>query len=65
MYQMPPPKPYQDCREVIHVAIFFDGTGNNDEIDGVTKKWSNVARLYLAAKLAAQSVGAARIIPFT
>lgn len=50
-----PPKPYQDCREVIHVAIFFDGTGNNDEIDGVTKKWSNVARLYLAAKLAAQS----------
>ncbi len=49
------PKPYQDCRDVIHIAIFFDGTGNNDYIDGASKKWSNVARMYFAAKLAAQA----------
>lgn len=48
------PKEKQDCRDVIHISIFFDGTGNNDEIDKGKKKWSNVARLYQAARLAAQ-----------
>jgi hypothetical protein len=49
------PSPRQDCRDVLHISIFFDGTGNNDKKDGDTKKWSNVARLYLAATLAAQA----------
>jgi len=34
--------------------FFFDGTGNNDRVDTEKKKWSNVARIYLAAQLAAQ-----------
>lgn len=48
-----PPTPVQDCRDVIHIAVFFDGTGNNDEVDQAKKKWSNVARLYYSARLAA------------
>lgn len=48
------PTPRQDCRDVLHVSIFFDGTGNNERLDASKKKWSNVARLYQAARLAAQ-----------
>lgn len=44
----------QDCYDVLHISIFFDGTGNNDRVDTEKKKWSNVARMYLAAQLAAQ-----------
>lgn len=44
-----PPGPLQYCRDVVHIAIFFDGTGNNNEKDTATKSWSNVARMYAAA----------------
>lgn len=47
------PKPTQDCRDVIHIMIFFDGTGNNEKLDNEKKKWSNVARIYQAAYMAA------------
>jgi hypothetical protein len=23
------PGPFQDCSDVIHISVFFDGTGNN------------------------------------
>jgi hypothetical protein len=47
------PTPFQDCRDVIHIAIFFDGTGNNKDDDRDKKKWSNIARLYESARYAA------------
>ena len=45
-----PPGPFQDCRECVHIALFFDGTGNNRFEDEATQSWSNVARLFLAAR---------------
>lgn len=48
------PEPRQDCTDVLHISIFFDGTGNNNEKDANKKKWSNVARLYRAAQFSAQ-----------
>lgn len=44
-----PPSPFQDCRDVVHLSVFFDGTGNNWENDAATKSWSNVGRMYDAA----------------
>jgi hypothetical protein len=41
--------PHQDCRDVVHIAIFFDGTGNNNDKDTAVKKWSNVGRIFEAA----------------
>lgn len=43
------PTPLQDCRDVVHISIFFDGTGNNLEEDAASKSWSNVGRMYRAA----------------
>ncbi|KQQ39191.1 hypothetical protein ASF61_22280 [Duganella sp. Leaf126] len=43
------PGPFQDCHDVVHIAIFFDGTGNNREADLPIKSWSNVGRMYDAA----------------
>lgn len=52
--------PFQDCREVVRLSLFFDGTGNNKEFDGKVKskdgevtlnKWSNVGRLYQAMQV--------------
>ena len=43
------PSPLQDCRDVVHLSVFFDGTGNNWEKDTSTKSWSNVGRMYDAA----------------
>lgn len=45
-----PPGPFQDCRECVHIALFFDGTGNNRFDDDATQRWSNVARLFFAAR---------------
>lgn len=39
----------QDCADVVNISIFFDGTGNNKAADEKEKKWSNPARLWLAA----------------
>jgi hypothetical protein len=49
-----PPGPFQDCRDVIHISVFFDGTGNNKDEDNDAKKWSNVARMFLATFLRSQ-----------
>jgi hypothetical protein len=46
-----PPSPFQDCRDVVHLSLFFDGTGNNWEKDAPTKSWSNVGRMFDAAIL--------------
>ena len=27
------PGPFQDCSYVIHISVFFDGTGNNKKTD--------------------------------
>ena len=43
------PGPFQDCSDVVHIAVFFDGTGNNRDEDEASKKWSNVARMFDAA----------------
>lgn len=44
------PEPTQDCSDVVHISIFFDGTGNNRDKDNAPKsKWSNVARMFDAA----------------
>jgi Uncharacterized alpha/beta hydrolase domain (DUF2235) len=44
------PEAQQDCRECVHIALFFDGTGNNRFADDDEQKWSNVARLFFAAR---------------
>lgn len=41
----------QDCSDVVHISVFFDGTGNNKEADETLKKWSNVARTWESADL--------------
>ena len=28
-----PPTAKQDCSDVVHLSIFFDGTGNNKKVD--------------------------------
>lgn len=43
------PEPSQDCTDIVHIALFFDGTGNNREEDEADQSWSNVARIYEAA----------------
>jgi hypothetical protein len=43
------PSAKQDCSDVVNVSVFFDGTGNNMEVDNTDHKWSNVARMWLAA----------------
>jgi hypothetical protein len=45
-----PPSPCQDCKDVVHLAFFFDGTGNNLQADNEKRKWSNVARLFMSAR---------------
>ncbi|CAD6532982.1 T6SS phospholipase effector Tle1-like catalytic domain-containing protein [Paraburkholderia sabiae] len=47
------PGPKQDCSDVVHIAVFFDGTGNNKDVDEPLKKWANPARMYVAAQIAA------------
>lgn len=47
------PGPFQDCRDVIHISVFFDGTGNNKDADEGVRKWSNPARMWRAAEMAA------------
>jgi hypothetical protein len=42
------PEPTQDCSDVVNISVFFDGTGNNRNLDLATKSWSNPARLYSA-----------------
>lgn len=50
-----PPGPFQDCADVIHISVIFDGTGNNKDADEADQKWSNVARMWRAAVMRAAS----------
>ncbi|MFW1808209.1 T6SS phospholipase effector Tle1-like catalytic domain-containing protein [Acinetobacter ursingii] len=45
-----PPMAKQDCTDVVHISVFFDGTGNNKDADEDKKKWSNPARLWRNAQ---------------
>ncbi len=44
-----PPTAKQDCSDVVHISVFFDGTGNNKDADEEKKKWSNPTRLWRTA----------------
>jgi hypothetical protein len=46
--------PTQDCSDVIHISVFFDGTGNNKDADEAAQKWSNPARIWRSAQLFAE-----------
>lgn len=45
----------QDCSDVVHISIFFDGTGNNKDIDEKEAKLSNVARIWRSARIFSDS----------
>lgn len=49
------PGPFQDCSDVLHISVFFDGTGNNKDDDDALKKWSNVARIFSSSAFFARS----------
>lgn len=49
------PTAEQDCSDVIHISVFFDGTGNNKDRDEEDKKWSNPARIWRSARIFADS----------
>lgn len=57
-----PPGPFQDCSDVVHISLFFDGTGNNKDADEATRKWSNVARMWRSAQLLADDLKARHAI---
>lgn len=43
------PGSFQDCSDIVHISVFFDGTGNNRKNDDEKKKWSNIARMFDSA----------------
>jgi len=45
------PMPKQNCSDIVNISVFFDGTGNNKDVDEVDQKWSNPARIWRAAQL--------------
>lgn len=57
------PTPAQDCRSVVHLQLFFDGTGNNHDADTASKKWSNVSRMYWSAVRFSLTEGVINVIP--
>lgn len=44
------PGPEQTCSDVVNISIFFDGTGNNKDVDEPLMRWSNPARIWRAAQ---------------
>lgn len=44
------PNPKQSCSDVVNISVFFDGTGNNKDVDKPLMRWSNPARLWRAAQ---------------
>lgn len=48
------PTPKQNCSDIINISVFFDGTGNNKDVDELDQKWSNPARIWRAAQLLGQ-----------
>lgn len=49
------PGPFQDCSDVVHISVFFDGTGNNNDEDDALQKWSNVGRVFSSSAFFARS----------
>lgn len=49
--------PVADCQQEPWLTFYFDGTGNNEEIDAPTHEHSNVARLYRARKADIKALG--------
>ncbi|EZQ10004.1 T6SS phospholipase effector Tle1-like catalytic domain-containing protein [Acinetobacter sp. Ver3] len=45
-----PPQSKQDCKDVVHISVFFDGTGNNLEKDQDKGKLANPAKLWRNAQ---------------
>jgi hypothetical protein len=41
----------QNCAETLNISVYFDGTGNNKDIDEPLMRWSNPARIWRAAQL--------------
>lgn len=41
----------QRCSDTVNISVFFDGTGNNKDVDEAKMCWSNPARLWRAAQL--------------
>jgi hypothetical protein len=44
------PSPKQNCADIVNISIFFDGTGNNKDVDEPLMRWSNPARIWRAAQ---------------
>lgn len=55
------PAAKQDCSDIVNISLFFDGTGNNKAVDEKPRKWSNVARIWLSASMAANDAVAKNI----
>ncbi|WP_286743458.1 T6SS phospholipase effector Tle1-like catalytic domain-containing protein [Aquabacterium sp. UBA2148] len=53
----PQATPVADCQQEPWLTFYFDGTGNNEEIDAPTHEHSNVARLYRARKADIKALG--------
>lgn len=49
--------PVADCQQEPWLTFYFDGTGNNEEIDAPTAEHSNVARLFRARKADIKALG--------
>lgn len=41
----------QNCSDIVNISVFFDGTGNNKDVDEPKKRWSNPARVWRSAQL--------------
>jgi hypothetical protein len=44
------PGPKQVCADIVNISVFFDGTGNNKDVDEPLLRWSNPARLWRATQ---------------
>lgn len=40
----------QNCSDIVNISVFFDGTGNNNDVDEPLQRWSNPARMWKAAQ---------------
>ena len=40
----------QGCSDTVNISVFFDGTGNNKDVDEPFKRWSNPARMWRSAQ---------------
>lgn len=45
------PTAVQNCSDIVNISVYFDGTGNNKDVDEPLRRWSNPARLWRSAQL--------------